>query len=106
MEELLENADDFIETAEDALKKSKWNVAVANYFRAISNICDYLIYKKIRIFPKNHNERFDLLKKHFNDISLQIISLFKLYRESYNLKLTKEDAHNLQKTTDALRKLA
>ena len=73
MEELRENAQDFIETADEALEKQKWNVAVANYFRALTNLCDYLIYEKIRIFPKNHNERFNLLKKHFENIYREII---------------------------------
>lgn len=106
MKELLENADDFIEAGEDSLKKEKWNVAVANYFRAIANICDFLIYAKLKIIPKNHNERFELLKKQFSILHEKIISLFETYRKSYNLKLTREDALNVQKEAYEFRKRA
>ncbi len=106
MKEILENADDFIEIAEHSMKKEKWNVAVANYFRAIANVCDYLIYEKMSLLPKNHNERFDILKKQLNQIYTKVFDLFILYRESYNLKLTMEDALKVQKTCDELRRSA
>ena len=75
-----------------------------DFFKSISNFCDYLIYKEIKIFPKNHNERFDLLKKYFKKIHEEIIALFKTYRDSYNLRLKKEDAETLQKYANELRK--
>ncbi|MDP4039942.1 MAG: hypothetical protein Q8P57_05185 [Candidatus Pacearchaeota archaeon] len=92
MEEILQNAIEFLESAEDSLKKQRWNVAVANYFKSASNFCDYLIYKEIKLFPKNHNERFQLLEKYFPEIHKIIIDLFKKYRESYNLRLKRRDA--------------
>jgi hypothetical protein len=91
MNEILENALEFLSSGEDNLKKSRWNATVSDYFKAISNFSDYLIYKKIKIFPKNHNERFQLLEKYFKEIYKEMLSLFKKYRESYNLRLKKED---------------
>jgi len=58
MEELLENAEEFLDLGEDNFKKQRWNAAVSDFFKSISNFCDYIIYKEIKIFPKNHNERF------------------------------------------------
>ena len=92
MEEILLNAKEFLESAEDNLKKERWNAAVSDYFKSMSSYCDYLLYKEIKILPKNHNERFELLKKYFNEIYTEVIGFFKKYRDSYNLRLTKEDA--------------
>ena len=95
MKELLENAYEFLASAKDNLKKERWNATVSDYFKSASNFCDYLINQKIRVFPKNHNERFQLLEKYFKDIYDKIFKLFKKYRESYNLRLKKEDALEL-----------
>jgi len=85
------------------MKKEKWNVAVSNYFRAIANLCDFKIYTKIRILPKNHNERFELLKKNFPELHNNLLKLFKTYRNSYNQRLTKEDATSVQIFANELR---
>jgi hypothetical protein len=98
MKELIENADEFMASGKDNIKKERWNAAVSDFFKAISNFCDLLIYKKVKILPKNHNERFDLLKKYFLTIYTKILNLFEVYRESYNKRLKMEDALTLQKT--------
>ncbi len=103
MKEILENAEEFLESAEDNLKKSRWNAAVSDFFKSIATFCDYLLYSEIRILPKNHHERFNLLSKHFKEIFQNIKKLFKKYRESYSIKLTKEDALTLKNYTYELR---
>ena len=97
MKEILLNANEFLASAEDNLKKKRWNASVSDFFKAISNFSDFLIYKELRIFTKNHNERFQLLKKYFPKIYKKILDLFSTYRKSYNLRLKKEDALKLKK---------
>ena len=96
MKEILENAFEFIASSEDNVKKQRWNAAVSDFFKAISNFCDYLIYTEMRVFPKNHNERFDLLKKYFIDVHRKVFELFQIYRNSYNLRLKREDAESVR----------
>ncbi|MDP1695479.1 MAG: hypothetical protein Q8L29_01040 [archaeon] len=96
MNDILENAKEFLASAEDNIKKERYNASVSDFFKAIVTFCDYLLYKEIKILPKNHNERFDLLKTHFKEIYQKVIALFKKYRESYNLRLSKEDALELK----------
>jgi uncharacterized protein (UPF0332 family) len=97
MEELIENADEFLASAEDNLAKGRYNASVSDFFKAIANLCDYSIYKEIKLLPKNHNERFGLLRIHFKEIYEKLSDLFQLYRESYNLRLKKEDALKLKR---------
>jgi hypothetical protein len=96
MKELLQNAEEFLESAEDNLVKSRFNASVSDFFKAITNLCDYHIYNNQKIVIKNHNERFDLLKKYYPEIYEKVFSLFKKYRDSYNLRLNKEDALQLK----------
>jgi len=91
MEELLSTANEFMESGEDNLRKKRFNAAVSDFFKAIVIFCDYLIYKEIKIIPKNHADRFSLLKKYFKDTYKNVSILFILYTRSYNLKLKEED---------------
>ncbi|MEM4271847.1 MAG: hypothetical protein QXD13_02060 [Candidatus Pacearchaeota archaeon] len=103
MKEILENAEEFLASGEDNLRKQRWNAAVSDFFKAIATFCDYLLYKEMKILPKNHNERFNLLKIHYAKIHEKILELFEKYRESYNLRLTKEDANSLKAYANELR---
>lgn len=105
MEELLKNAEEFIESGEENITKQRFNASVSDFFKAIVILCDYLIYKEIKIIPKNHNERFSILKKYFGDIYKKVSKLFKTYVKSYNLRLKKEDAKKVKEYANELKNL-
>ena len=93
MEEgLLKNIDEFLDSGNDNLEKSRYNAAVSDFFKAIVVCCDFIIYKNTKIVPKNHNDRFSLLKKYFFNVYEKVSELFALYTKSYNLCLSKKDA--------------
>ncbi|MBU2523336.1 MAG: hypothetical protein KKE23_03535 [Nanoarchaeota archaeon] len=92
MNELLDNINEFLESGEDNLKKERFNAAISDFFKAIVVACDYMIYRDMKILPKNHSERFSLLNKYFKEIYGEVSSLFIIYTNSYNFKIKKEDA--------------
>lgn len=92
MNELIENAKEFLHSGEDNLDKKRYNAASADFFKAIVIICDYIIYTEIKRLPKNHADRFSLLEKYFPNIHSKVSSLFKIYIDSYNLKVPEKDA--------------
>ena len=102
MEELLKNVKEFLESGEENLKKERFNAAVSDFFKAIVILCDYLIYKEIKIMPKNHNERFSLLSSYFKKIYIKVSELFETYTNSYSLRLKKEDAIKLKSYANEL----
>ena len=102
-EELLKNVDEFIESGNENLKKERYNASVSDYFKSIVILCDYFIYKEIKILPKNHNERFSLLKKYFKEVYNKVSKLFKIYTDSYNLRLDKKDAEKVKNYANELR---
>ena len=68
MEGLLRNAEEFLVSGEENLKNKRFNASVSDFFKAIVILCDYLIYRELKIIPKNHNERFLLLRNYFKEI--------------------------------------
>ncbi|MAG78359.1 hypothetical protein CL616_03270 [archaeon] len=104
MEELLKNVVEFLESGEDNLKKRRFNASVSDFFKAIVILCDYLIYKEIKTMPKNHKDRFSLLKTYFRDIYNQVSKLFDIYIKSYNLRLNEDDANKIKEYANELKK--
>ena len=103
MEEIKQNALEFLESGKDNIAKKRWNAAVSDFFKAIVTFSDFLLYKEFKILPKNHNERFQLLEKYFPEISKKITELFMIYRESYNLRMKEEDAYKMEEYANEIR---
>ncbi len=103
MEELIKNVDEFLESAEENIKKKRFNASVSDFFKSIVILCDYLIYRDMKIMPKNHSDRFSLLEKYFSDIYNNVSELFKTYTKSYNLRLGENEAVKLKKYAHELR---
>jgi len=106
MKELLRNAEEFLQSGEDNIKKERFNAAVSDFFKAIVIICDYLIYNEIKSLPKNHNERFAFLKTYFSEIYEKVSGFFKTYTDSYNLKLNRDDSEKLKSYAYELKNFA
>jgi len=102
---LLSNFKDFLGSANDELNKKRYNPAVSSYFKAIAILCDWKIYKERGLLPKNHSERFFILKNNFPEAYSLINPLFKEYRESYNMRMEKKDALMLKENVEKLKKL-
>ncbi|NQV09471.1 hypothetical protein HQ529_06495 [Candidatus Woesearchaeota archaeon] len=99
------NFKDFLKSGNDELEKKRYNPAVSSYFKSLVILCDLKIYKERGLLPKNHSERFLFLKTHFQDIYKLLSPLFKDYRDSYNLRLTKEDASKLKENVKKIQRI-
>ena len=106
MEELLKNIEEFLESGEDNLNKKRFNAAVSDFFKAIVILCDYIIYKEMRLMPKNHSQRFSLLERYFKEIYEKVSELFETYTKSYNLRLEEKDAVKLKNYSNELKNFA
>lgn len=103
--ELKENFDEFVTSAEDDIKKGRFNPAVSSYFKGIAILCDINIYHKVGLLPKNHSERFLYLKMHFKDVYDLIGPLFKDYTDSYNQRISKENAIKLRENVEKIKRI-
>ena len=105
MKELLENINEFLASGEDNLKKKRFNAAITDFFKSIIISCDYLIYTEIKLIPKNHNQRFSLLSKYFQEIYTRVSELFVVYTKSYNLRLDFDEAIKFKEYSNELKNI-
>ncbi len=61
--------------------------AATNYFKALFAIDDAVLFEKIRAEPKDHTERFDLLKRNAPNLYIITDRLFNFYRRTYTQDL-------------------
>jgi len=106
MEELLGNANEFLESGRENFIKGRYNVRISDYFKSIVIFCDYLIYQEIKRVPKNHSDRFALLRLYFGGIYDKVSPLFGRYIKSYNLKMDKMDCIKLEEYANELKRIA
>ena len=102
--DLLRNAREFEDSANEDLARKRFNVAISNFFKAIVIYCDCYIYGKKRYIPKNHSERFVMLKIMNKGVYSKISDLFSLYRDSYNLRMSKSDALKFKEMLEYVKK--
>ncbi len=95
MDNLILKAKDYFIIARISEIISKYDVACSNYFKSLSAINDYVLSKK-SFFPKDHNERFLMLKE--NEFFLYKItsSLFLTYRRAYTKSINKNEVKILK----------
>lgn len=75
---------------------AKYDVACSNYFKSLAAINDYILSIK-NLFPKNHNERFVMLKENDSFLYKITSSLFLTYQRAYTKKITLEETKMLKK---------
>lgn len=95
--------EEFFTEARRSEKEGKFRVAVSNYYKALTEMCGYLILAKQNKIPKNHNEIFLFLKVSFPEIYLIADKMFKIYQETYISNKTKDECGLIK---DGIRKIA
>ena len=90
MDNLILKAKDYFIIARMSEILAKYDVACSNYFKSLSAINDYILSKK-SLFPKDHNERFLMLKENESLLYKITSSLFLTYRRAYTKEITKEE---------------
>lgn len=91
IEELEKKAKNFFILGSIAESLSMLSEATANYFKALFAIDDLELLKKINFKPKDHVERFELLRKNLPFLYSLTDRLFNTYRKTYTKTITKEE---------------
>lgn len=82
---LLENIKEFVKEADKSKKDCSYNSAVTLLFKAIAVMTDLFILKKEGFIPKNHTERFRLLKTKYPEIYMILNKDFPVYHKAIEL---------------------
>ena len=99
------NLKEYIEIADYSFSKRKFNSAVILYYKALVEICDLELLRKLNKIGANHTERFELLKTTSSSLYNTASKLFRFYRNSYSkeisetiAKLVKGEVENAKRT--------
>ena len=86
-----------MEIAEYSFNKKKFNTAVILYYKALVEICDLELLRKLGKIGANHTERFQLLEKESPSLYRTASKLFRFYRDSYNKEISEIIASQVRK---------
>ncbi|MBI2629721.1 hypothetical protein HYW76_01340 [Candidatus Pacearchaeota archaeon] len=89
--ELDNKAKDYFIVARISEKIGKFDVACTNYFKSLAAVNDFVLAKK-ELFPKDHNERFFMLKENEPFLYKITSSLFLTYRRTYTKNIDTNEA--------------
>ena len=73
---LLSNFKEYYQTGLESFNRKKYNSSANEFFKAFITLCDLAIYRKIKLLPDNHDDRFKILKINFPEIFKIDVSLF------------------------------
>jgi hypothetical protein len=104
-ETLKENYVEYKLSAQEAYVKNRLNVAAMIYYKCLTTLADYMIYKKTSRMVSNHSERFKILEKLDKDAYDLLSPLFDTYRQTYFGSLKVEDVNKLKDATNRLEKI-
>ena len=93
---LLANFREYYQTGLDCLRTKKYNSASNEFFKAFITLCDLAIYRKLKLLPDSHDDRFRILKINFPNIFKIDVSLFDVYRRTYKLRLSRDEVKRIQ----------
>ena len=90
MGDFIRKARSYYIAGEIAERNRDFDVASSNYFKSLAAINDFVLSKE-GLFPKDHNERFNMLKEKFQELYRITSSLFLTYRRAYTSDISKEE---------------
>jgi len=104
-EEILEKtAKEYFISAEDELRKNRYNSAVVLFFKALVALVDLFILQKTTQTPSSHTSRFKITKTRFPKAYDLLDKDFPFYQDSYVQVMSKELAEVIKNDAKTMAK--
>lgn len=97
---------EFLAGALDEEKKGRYNSAISNYYKALSNLCSLLIYRKNRKTANSHQEVDIFMSILFPEVRKSIDGLYKTYTGTYQTLKKKTDCDEIKNGIKTVIRLA
>ncbi len=88
--ELLTNINKFINSAKLVYNSKDYTSATILWFKVCFSLLDFVLLTSVGKIPKDHNERFELLREYFPNEYIELNKLFKIYRDTYRMSIGKQ----------------
>ena len=95
-EELINNINTFLKSAELVYQSKDYTSATMLYFKTLFVALDLLILRKLKKTPKDHTERFRILKAEFPEEYSSLDKYFSVYRSTYSTTVDKDTCEEIR----------
>ena len=96
-EQLFKNINTFFKSAELVYNNKDYTSAAILYFKTLFVTLDLLIFKKKKLTPKDHTERFRILQKYFPEEYKSLDKYFSIYQGTYSSTVDKDTCEEIRK---------
>src|SRR3989344_9401463 len=90
----------FKRSADSLYQSGDYTSATILYFKTWFAIQDYILLEKIGQSPKDHTERFKLLKENFYKTYINLDKEFTTYRDTYSKIINKTNCDRIKKIVE------
>lgn len=97
MDELLTNIRTFWKSAEMVYQSGDSTSATTLYFKCLFVLLDLVILRTKKMTPKDHTDRFRILKRDFPELYDMLDRIFPIYRDTYSLQIDKDKCDEVRK---------
>ena len=101
---LEQTAKEYFQSAEEELKKERYNSSVVLYFKSLISLTDLFILQKTGNTPSSHAKRFRIIEEKFPEIYNIIDKDFPFYQDSYFQIMSKELAEVIKNDVQIMAK--
>ncbi len=77
-------------------RKERYKNSTILLSKALFAVCDFIIQSKLGKLPKNHGERFKILRDHFPEMYEVVDAIFSHYTDAYSKTILKETCEKIK----------
>ena len=101
-EDLISNIKSFKNSAELVYNARDYTSATILYFKCLFAVLDLIILQKKGKTPKDHTERFKILKEDFSELYFFLDKHYSVYRQTYSLTIDKAACTEVKKNVERI----
>ncbi|MBS3113775.1 hypothetical protein J4448_01615 [Candidatus Woesearchaeota archaeon] len=101
-EDLIKNIKSFKDSAEIVYLAGDYTSSTILYFKCLFVVLDLIILQKRGKTPKDHTERFDILKDNFPELYYFLDKFYPIYRQTYSLTIDKTACDEVKKNVERI----
>jgi uncharacterized protein (UPF0332 family) len=101
-EQLAKNAKTIMASAEMVYTNKDYTSATILYFKAIFTILDFALLGKYGRAPKDHGERFNMLREGLPEMYVMLDRQFGIYRDTYTISIDRETCDKVRENADKI----
>jgi len=101
-QDLIKNIKDFKNSAEIVYKAGDYTSSTILYFKCLFVVLDIIILQKKGKTPKDHAERFIILKEDFSELYSFLDRHYYIYRQTYSLTIDKSTCDEVRKNVERI----